>query len=347
MSRILISLLFLAVPLLFSNCSKKTKVGFLMDLSNTGRWIKDKEIFIKSVEELGGEVVFRASEGDAELQFELANEILNEDVQVLVVIPTDMNAAENIVTLAHQKKVKVIAYDRIIRNCPLDFYISFDNINVGEMQAEYLTSICPEGNYVILGGAVNDNNSFQIRLGQLNIIQPLVQRGDIRVIFDRYADSWTEEEGYRLLKECMVHNAQIDAVLASNDQLAEGAIRAMQEAGVDTLPFISGQDADVEACRRILDGSQTMTVYKPILSIAGKTAEIAIQLVEEKRPLKTELSVNNGKKQVPAILLPATLVNRETIDLTVIADGYILEKTLVKDFVLRYRVLFNSSVSCH
>jgi D-xylose transport system substrate-binding protein len=328
-----ISILILVGLLLTSSCAQKAKVGFLMDLSKNGRWLKDKELFIKSIEEMGGVVVLRASEGDAERQLELAKEMLADNVKVLVVIPTDMNSAANIVKVAHQHRVPVISYDRIIKNCALDFYISFDNVQVGELQAKYLSTICPKGKYAIVGGDVSDNNAFLIRQGQLNIIQPLVERGDIQIVFDKYVDSWTVDEGYRLFKECLLLNPYIDAVLAANDQLAEGVIKAVREASLDTIPFISGQDADVEACRRIISGTQTMTVYKPIEAIATKAAEIAMQTIQEQHVPKTNLSVNNGKRQVPAILLPAMAVNKATIDLTVIADGFLKELNLKNDEV--------------
>jgi D-xylose ABC transporter substrate-binding protein len=317
--------------LVLISCSRKIKIGFLMDDSQTGRWVKDKELFIKSIEDLGGEVIFRASEGDPDLQLELANEILNQGVDALVVIPTDMYSAANIVKLAHKKEVPVISYDRIIKNSYLDFYISFDNVNVGELQAEYISGICPKGNYAIIGGAVSDNNAFLLRLGQLNVIQPLIERGDIRIVYDQYVNSWTSEEGYRLMKDCLKKTRAVDAVLAANDQLAEGALQAIKELKLNKIPAISGQDAESAACERIIAGTQTMTVYKPIEAIATKAAEITMQMIQEERIPKTFLSVNNGKHQVPAILLPAMIVNRETIDLTVVADGYFEEHNVKAD----------------
>ncbi len=322
------AILFLSGLLLLSNCSRKAKVGFLMDVSETGRWLKDKELFIKNIEEMGSEVIFMASEGDAEKQYELAREMLARKIKVLVIIPSDLNAAANIVKLAHQHKVPVVSYDRIVKNCMLDFYISFDNVQVGELQAKYLSTVCPKGKYAILGGAVSDNNSFLLRLGQLNVIQPLSERGDIDVIYDQYVDFWSPDEGYRLMKECLKRHRKIDAVLAANDQLAEGALKAIQEAGLEPVPYISGQDAEDEACRRIIAGTQAMTVYKPIEAIALKTAEIVMQMILEERIPKTYLSVNNGKRQVPAILLPAMEVNKQTIDLTVVADGYFQEHNI-------------------
>jgi D-xylose transport system substrate-binding protein len=320
-----LQILFLLCLVLFTDCSRKVKIGFLMDNSDYGRWIKDREQFTRQVEELGGEVVFRASEGDIEKQLDLAKEILNEKVKVLVVVPSHMNYAANIVKLAHEKNVKVISYDRLIKNCYLDFYISFDNAQVGELQAKYLTTVCPKGNYAILGGAVSDNNSYLLKLGQLTVLQPLIEKGDIKIVYDQYVSSWSQAEGYRLMKDCLDKKLKPDAILAANDQLAEGAVQALQEYGISPLPYISGEDADEKACQRIREGTQTMTVYKPIEAIATKAAEIAMQMAKEGTIPKTYLSVNNGLRQVPAILMPSSVVNKETIDLTVVADGYLKE----------------------
>ena len=325
---IILTMLILSGMLLLSNCTHRTKIGFLMDVSESGRWIKDKELFIKHVEALGGEVVFGASEGDTEKQYELAKQILAKNVKVLVLIPSDLKAAAEIVRLAHQREVPVVSYDRLVKNCLLDFYISFDNVQVGELQAKYLSTVCPKGKYAILGGAVTDNNSFLLRLGQFNVIQPLIERGDIDIVYDQYVDYWSTEEGYRLMKECLQKNRKIDAVLAANDQLAEGALKAIQEANIEPVPYISGQDAEDAACRRIIAGTQAMTVYKPIEAIAFKTAEIVMQMIQEEHIPKTYLSVNNGKRQVPAILLPPMEVNKETIGLTVVADGYFKEHNI-------------------
>ncbi len=299
-----------------------------MDDSKTGRWSTDKELFIKNIEELGGTVVFKAAEHDAQRQEQLAQEMLQEGIDVLVMVPTDMNEAAKIVLMAHKKGIRVVSYDRLTKNCGLDYYVSFDHVNVGELQAKYLTAACPTGKYAIIGGAINDNNSFLLRLGQLNVLQPLIDRGDIRVVFDNYVQEWSPDEGYRLMKECLKKHGDVDAVLAANDELAGGVIRALKEAGIDEGICISGMDADPEACQRVIAGTQSMTVYKPIEAIAVKAAEIAMQIATEDNAPNMNLSVNNGFKQVPAVLLPAMVVSKETIDLTVIADGYLQEQNI-------------------
>ena len=323
------SLFSLAIgAFLLIGCTQTVKVGFLMDESETGRWVKDKQIFTRNIEELGGEVVFSAAEKDYEKQYEMAKEMLDAGIDVLVVVPTDMNEAAKIVMMAHKKGIRVVSYDRLIKNCGLDYYVSFDHVHVGELQANYLTTACPSGNYAILGGAINDNNSFLLRLGQLNVLQPIVDRGDIKVVYDNYASEWSEEEGYRLMKACLNKTKDIQAVLAASDRLAAGAIKAINEVGIDSDICIAGMDADLEACQRILAGTQSMTVYKPIEAIAVKAAEVAMQIATEDDAPNMYLSVNNGFKQVPAVLLPAMVVSKETIDLTVVADGYLEENNI-------------------
>lgn len=329
MKKILLSFIMVSIGILFlTDCSKTVKVGFLMDESETGRWVNDKAIFTKNIQELGGEVIFGAAEKDADRQYEMAKDMLEQGVDVLVMIPTDMNEAANIVVMAHKNGVRVVSYDRLIKKCGVDYYVSFDHVHVGELQAKYLITACPEGKYAILGGAKNDNNSFLLRLGQLNVIQPLVDKGDIKVVFDNYAEEWSAEEGYRLMKECLNENKDISAVLAANDRLAGGAIKAIAEAGMKDNICIAGMDADLDACQRIIAGTQSMTVYKPIEAIAVKAAEVAMQIAQEDDAPNMNLSVNNGFKQVPAVLLPAMVVSLETIDLTVVADGYLEEHNI-------------------
>ncbi|MBN1950164.1 MAG: substrate-binding domain-containing protein [Bacteroidales bacterium] len=304
-----LSLLLLLGILILGACTQKANIGFLMDDSKTGRWAEDKAQFTKQIEEKDGVVYFKASEGDAEKQYQLAEELLNLDIDVLVIIPTDRYQAAKIVQLAHEKHVKVIAYDRIIQQCNLDFYISFDSEKVGQLQAEYMTGKCPAGNYVILKGPVTDNNTYLLCEGHRMVLDTLIKKGDIRVVYENYVNYWSAEEGYRLMKECLEQNQQIDAVLASNDQLAEGAIRALKEKGITDFPFICGQDADPAAIERIKNGEQTMTVDKPISSIATKAAEIAVKLANDEA-IDNTISTNNEYKQVNTILLSPAIIDQ-------------------------------------
>jgi D-xylose ABC transporter substrate-binding protein len=321
-------LVFLTI--FFAGCGKKTTIGLLMDNFEVERWQRDKDLFVARINEMGGEVITEVASGDASLQYEQAVKLLKKGIDALVIVPVDLNEAAKIVALAHKYDVRVLSYDRLILKCNLDLYISFDNVEVGSLQADYLTKVCPNGNYALIGGAVTDNNSFLLKIGQMNILQPLVEGGRIKIIYDQYVDRWTEEEGYRLMKECLDKNPVPDAIIAANDNLVTGIIRAMNDKGLKPDVCIAGQDAELLACQRIVGGTQTMTVYKPIEAIATKAADFAMQMADGRTFENLNLSVNNGKRMVPAVLLPAMVVNRETIKLTVVADGYLKENKIYK-----------------
>jgi D-xylose transport system substrate-binding protein len=312
-----------------TSCKKQVEIGFLMDNFKQERWSKDRDLFIQRAKELGGKVILQVAEGDAANQIQQARELLQEKVDILVVVPVDQFSAANIVGMAHKYKVKVISYDRLIRNCDLDLYISFDNIEVGRLQADYLTKVCPKGRFALIGGATNDNNSSLIKLGQMNILQPLIERGDIELVYDQFVDKWSQEEGYKHMVKCLeASNKRVDAVLSANDDLATGVIKALDEVKLAGKVYLAGQDADLAACQRIVSGTQTMTVYKPIEAIAYKAAEVAIRMARGEVFGNSTPSVNNGKMMVPSILLPPMSVNKETIKLTVVADGYLQENNI-------------------
>jgi D-xylose transport system substrate-binding protein len=324
-------LALMIIMVMLNSCSKQKEVGFLMDNFIQERWTKDRDLFIDRVKELGGKVNLAVAEGDGAKQILQARQMLEQKIDVLVIVPVDQYAAANIVKMAHDFGVRVISYDRIIRNCDLDLYISFDNVEVGRLQADYLTRACPKGKYALIGGATSDNNSALIRLGQMNLLQPLIEKGDIQLVYDQFVNKWTQEEGYRCMLECLSKNGgRVDAVLAANDDLAAGALKAINEKKLSGKVFLAGQDADLAACQRIVMGTQTMTVYKPIEGIAQKAAELAMQMAGGALLNNLNMSVNNGKRMVPSILLPPMAVNQGTIRLTVIADGYLEENNIYK-----------------
>ncbi|MFO7655449.1 MAG: substrate-binding domain-containing protein [Bacteroidales bacterium] len=330
MKRIGFFLIVISFALFFLNsCSdKEVKIGLLMDSYEQERWERDRDYFIKHANELGAKVVVGVAEGSAAKQFDQAEKMLKEKADVLVIVPVDLNKTASIVALAHKYNVKVLSYDRLIKDCDLDFYISFDNIKVGVLQAGYLAKICPLGNYAIIGGAITDNNSTLIKLGQMEVLEPLIEKGDIKIVYDQFAEKWSEDNGYYHMMECLKKHNNINAVLAANDALANGVAKALEEKNLLGRVYLTGQDAELEACQRIIAGSQSMTVYKPIEAIAYKAAEIAVKLATESSLDEVNLAVNNGKVMVPSLLLPAMTVNKETLKLTVVADGYLKENKI-------------------
>jgi D-xylose transport system substrate-binding protein len=321
--RLLIAFIF--AGLFFSGCGngyESVKVGLLMHAFDNERWEKDHDYFISKVNELGGEVEVYNAENDAMKQLKQANKLLDAGIKVLVVIPVDQFVAGEIVKAAHEKGGKVISYDRLIRDCDLDYYVSTDNVEIGALQARYLTAIKPKGKYALIGGAVNDNNSHELYLGQRNVLQPLVEKGDIEIVLNVFLNEWDEKEGYKNTLELLEKNVDIDAIIAGNDEIARGVIRALKEVGKQDGILIAGMDADLPNIQMVIKGEQTCTILKPYEKMATAAADIAVKMARNQKIGKTYKTVSNGGKLVPAILYSGIIVNKENVSYTIIEEGY-------------------------
>ncbi|KJF43189.1 sugar ABC transporter substrate-binding protein [Draconibacterium sediminis] len=323
--RITLLILVFLSGLCFTACDTKdepVEVGFLIHAFDKERWENDRDYLVEDVQELGGTVKVMNAENDADKQLAQAKELLANGVDVLVVVPVDQFAAAAIVEAAHAKNVKVISYDRLIKNCKLDYYVSTDNVEIGSLQASYLTTIQPEGKYALIGGAMSDNNSQLLYLGQRNVLQPLVERGDIEIVYNEFTNAWEENEGYEHCKKLLDAHPDVNAIIAGNDELAMGVIRAIKEAGMEDQILIAGMDADLRNLREIVAGHQTCTVYKPYEKLAATTADLAIKLARDENGEKTYQTVSNGEMLVPTVFHTGMIVNRENLQLTVISEGY-------------------------
>lgn len=302
--------------------AKDLKIGMSIDDLRLERWQKDRDIFVKKAEALGAEIFVQSANGDATAQIAQIENMLNKDIDVLVIIPFNGEVLTNVIAEAKKEGVKVLAYDRLINNADIDFYVSFDNEKVGELQAQAIIEKKPEGNYFLMGGSPVDNNAKLFRKGQMKVLQPHIDSGKVKVVGDQWVDSWLAEKALQIMENALTANKNnIDAVVASNDATAGGAIQALSAQGLAGKVAISGQDADLAAIKRIVDGSQTMTVYKPITNLADKAAEISVALGKEEK-VESNATLNNGAKNVPAYLLEPVVVTKENIDETVIKDGF-------------------------
>lgn len=301
----------------------KLIIGMSMDTLKEERWQKDRDIFSAKVKEMGGEVKVLAANGDDATQMSQAEQLISQGVDVLVVIPHNAEATAPIVDKAHKEGIKVISYDRLIKNSEVDYYISFDNVRVGEMQAQAVTSKVGKGNFVYIGGADTDNNAHMFKEGAMKVLNPLKDKGDIKIVYDQFSKDWKPEEALKNMENALTANKNnIQAVVAANDGTAGGAIQALAAQGLAGKIPVSGQDADLAAVQRIAEGTQTMTVYKPIKSIATKAAEMAVALAKDGKVADAGKKVNNGKIDVPSILLDPIAVDKSNLADTVIKDGF-------------------------
>lgn len=255
------------------------KIGLLMSDLRLERWQKDSDLFTHAAQALGAKVYTQSANGDASTQISQIENMISRGVDVLVIVAENGEVLGNVLSEAKAEGIKVLAYDRLIKFADIDLYVSFDNVRVGEMQAEALMKRVPKGNYFLLGGAPTDNNAKMFREGQMNVLNPAIERGDIKVVGDQWATGWSAEAALNIMENGLTANQnKIDAVVASNDSTAGGAIQALNAQGLAGKVAISGQDADLAAIRRIVAGSQTMTVYKPISKLATTSAELAVKL---------------------------------------------------------------------
>ncbi len=215
----------------------------------------------------------------------------------------------------------MISYDRLIRNSDVDLYVSHQVVKIGEMQARYALDHAPKGNYILIGGSPTDNNALLLRDGQMNVLKPAIASGDIKIISDQFAKEWKAEEALRITEDALTKtNNNIQAIVASNDGTAGGAISALPPQLVGKV-LVTGQDAALDAVQRVVDGKQTMTIYKPIRPLAFSAVDSALKLARGET-IDAKDKVNNGKLDVPSILQQPIVVDKDNVMQTVIKDGY-------------------------
>jgi len=303
--------------------SRPLTIGLSLDTLREERWQRDRDMFVARCRELGARVLVQAANNNEVVQNAQAENLLTQGVDVLVVAPHNSKTAATIVESAHRSGVPVIAYDRLINDSDVDLYISFDNERVGELQAGYAVQRAPRGRYVLIGGSPADNNALLYHKGQMNVLKPRVDRREIEIVTDQYAADWQPVEALKIMENALTRSDnRVDAVVAANDGLAGGAIQALAEQGLAGKVVVTGQDAELSACQRVVAGTQSMTIYKPIRKLARKAAEIAVAMAR-KQPIGTVADrLDNGFKQVPSLLIEPVAVDRNNLASTVIADGF-------------------------
>ena len=299
-------------------------IGFSMDTLKEERWQRDKDLVEKRAKELGVQVKVQVANSDDNQQIKQAENLLTQGVDVLIVAPHNGEIAASIVEAAHRQGVPVISYDRLIKNSDVDLYLSHQVVKMGEMQAQYLLDHVNKkpANFVIVGGAPTDNNALLLHQGQMNVLKPAVDRGDVKIVADQYAKEWQASAALNIVENALTQsNNQVDAVVASNDGTARGAVQALEGQGLAGKVLVSGQDGDLASLKLIVEGKQTMTIYKPIQPLAYGAVDAAVKLARGEQVPTTE-TIDNGFKKVPAILLAPAAVDRNNLLSTIVKDGY-------------------------
>ncbi len=329
-SKLILILLSVASLNFLGGCKPKSpKIGILIHSYENERWPKDKDNLVNDLTKLGATPIVEVADNDQAKQIAQAQELIKNGAKVLIVVPINQDESAKIVDLAHEAGVKVIAYDRLINGCKLDYYITANSTHIGELQATYLTSLKPKGKYALIPGSKYDNNSMRLFLGQMNVLQPLMEKGNIQLIYSEFTENWTPEQGAihakRLLDQA---GDSVTAIITGSDAIADGVLSVLKERGLEGKVMVAGQDAELANVKAIMTGAQTCTILKPLKEMAQKTAELAVDIALDK-PINLKFTTeSNGKALVKSILIDATVVNKNNIESTVVASGFHTEAEL-------------------
>ena len=302
---------------------KRLKIGFAMDTLKEERWVRDRDAFQAHCAKMNVDCVITVADNKADKQANDVDNLLTQGVNALVIAPNNATQAASMVDKAKARGIPVVSYDRLINSDKIDLYISHQVPVIGSKIAEYALANAPEGNYVMVYGASTDNNAHIMKKAQLEVLQPAIDSGKIKIVADNFIPDWKPEEALKMAENALTQNSDnVKAFVVSNDGMAGGVVQALRNKGLAGKVLVTGQDAAIDGLQRIAEGTQSMTVYKPIIPLASQAVEAAIKLARKETLTTTPFTNDQIKKDVPAILLEVTVVDKNNLMDTVIKDGY-------------------------
>jgi D-xylose transport system substrate-binding protein len=328
---ILGSLVFLVF--LTSACSKKTTGKTIIGLSfasfDIERWPRERDKIKELAEKQGAEVIWTSAEKDANRQNDQIENMVTQGANVIIIVAYDGASCVTAVDQAAKDGVPCIAYDRLIPTNKLAAYITFDNVEVGRQQALGVLNVKNKGKFVLLGGSPTDNNATLVRMGQMKALQPYIDSGDIEIVADQWVEGWSQEKAVGIVENILtIQQNNIDAIVSSNDGTALGAIQALEGQGLAGKVPLSGQDATGPACKAVVEGKLTVTVFKDINLLSPMAVDLALKLAEkeplnlESRSLK-ELTGNESLTgNIPCKFLQVVQVTKDNLYDVVIKSGF-------------------------
>lgn len=301
---------------------EKPQIGMTFDSFVIERWQRDRDVFVAAAKELGAEVNVQNANGEVEEQIAQIEYFIDRKVDVIVIISIDGEKLISTVAKAKKAGIKVIAYDRPIKYADSDLYISFDNEAVGRMMGEVLCSKLPSNSKIIMiSGPTADSNVPMVNAGFENV----VKRNKNEIIDITYAEGWRAEDAYNYINDHVGKVSEADAIMCGNDNLAGQAVKALSERRLAGKVLVVGQDAELEACQRIVEGTQLMTVYKPVEKLAREAAEYAVKLAKGE-DIGVQETYKEGAYEIPYVTLEPIKVTKSNMDEVVINSGFHLRE---------------------
>ena len=301
-------------------------IGLSFDSFVIERWTRDRDVFVSAANELGAEVNVQSAGGDVDVQISHIKHFIDIGVDAIVIITADAVRLADILKEAKNKGIPVICYDRLVMNCNADLYISFNNETVGKEMANAICSKVPDGGTIVeIMGPESDNNVPQVMAG----FDSVCQEHNMKISLKYNCENWRPELAYEFVNEHFDEISKADAIMCGNDALAGEAIHALAERGYAGKIFVTGQDGDLEACQRLVEGTQLVTVYKPVDVLARKAARYAVQLANGENIDATE-TFFDGSQQIPYVAIEPSGVTVDNLDKIIIDSGFHLRDDVYK-----------------
>jgi len=317
----------------------KQKIGLSFSDFATERWPRERDNMTKILKEAGYDVIVQEANHDAKLQNDQVKNMVTQGAKIIIAVAEDGDSLATAVDEVAKKGAKVIAYDRLIKTPNIAAYVSFDNVDVGRNQAKGVLAVKDKGNFVLLGGSPTDNNAHLLRAGQMEVLKPYIDSGAIKIVADQWVENWDPANAKKLMEIILTSTkGKFDAVVASNDGTALGALEAMKVKGLAGKVPISGQDATEAGCNSIARGELTVTVFKDDRLLTPLACDIAIKLAKKeavpglKMYKLSELTLDENKKgEVPCQFLQVVQVTKDNLKKVVVDSGYQSYEGVYKD----------------
>ncbi|MDO4275544.1 MAG: substrate-binding domain-containing protein [Eubacteriales bacterium] len=321
--------IFLVVSLLFCGCTESKEVslqehsaenekeegivqiGLSVDSFVIERWIRDRDMFVSRAKELGAEVNVQDARGDAQEQINQIEYFIKKQMDVIVVIARDCNKLADVMLKARDAGIATVSYDRLIQNADCDLYISFDSRKVGELMAEALIEAIPNGGDVfMIQGSAEDNNVDLASEG----FHEKIKGSGLEVAYKSNCQGWLAEQAVEYVEEGLAKYPDVKGIMCGNDDIASQVIQTLAENRKAGEVIVVGQDGDLAACQRIVEGTQYMTAFKSIEELAKQAAEYAVRLGNGEELEEIRKSVNDGSYDVPCVVLEPVAVTEKNMD---------------------------------
>lgn len=299
-----------------SNKEDGIEIGLCFDSFVIERWEKDRDVFVDTASSLGATVNVQNANGDVDKQIEQITYLIDKGVDCLVIIPVDGEALTDVIKTAKEKDIAVVCYDRIIPNSDTDLYISFDNNMVGKMLGESLADSGAKS-VVMICGPLTDGNVPMVNDGFYSVMN----ENDIEILDTYYCEGWKAELGGAYVYDNLDTIKQADAIMCGNDDVATSVIRALAVCQLAGVKPVVGQDADLPACQHIVEGTQLMTVFKPVSKLAEQAAQLSVQLASGD-DIDVDSTISDGQYEIPYVATEPVAVTRDNIDEVIIDSGF-------------------------